>query len=125
MPIPSPAATAAPLNLYDYTHGQRRLSVWQEPDPSGTLATHAALAVPVTMQAPGEPPETQWVQVATGRAFVATLVRQWASGPRRCMMETWQLNLGESQFTIYRMEAEAIAAYLGIDPAALDAELTP
>lgn len=116
MHLPTPAITAAPLYLYDYTHGQRRLALWREPDLHARVAVYAALCVPVTLQAPGEPPETSWVEVATARAYEAVLVRQTSTH------DTWSLGIGNTAFALYRIEVEAISRYLGIDFAALGEE---
>lgn len=110
-----PGAATTPLNLYDYTHGQRRLTVWGFPDRQGRPVICAYVAVPVTMQAPGEPPETTWVTVARVLADHASLVRAPAGA-----LDDYHLVCDGTCFMLYRMEAQAIADYLGLDAGPLD-----
>jgi hypothetical protein len=109
----NPAVAANPLHLYDLTHGQRRLTVWHERGRDGHMALHAVLAVPVTMQAPGEAPETEWIIVATARSCQPRLLqcRRDAdnylapiAGPR--------LVLDGAEFALLESEAEPLAEYL-------------
>lgn len=116
MNTPPPAVSAAPLHLYDFTHGQRRLTVWCEPDPDGRRAVHAALAVPYTLQDVGQAPQTEWVVVATGRAWRPALVRHCASDSGH---DSYQLELGSATFPLLEPEMEPLASYLHVSPADL------
>lgn len=103
----SPAATAAPLHLYDYTHGQRRLTIWRESDANGIVYVIATLAVPVVEQAPGEAPQIQWVRVASA---VADRPQLFPAGSRETDAT---LALDGARFDVHPDEADAIADYLG------------
>lgn len=109
MNVPPPAATAAPLALYDYTHGQRRLTIWRQSDASGFVIVHAAISVPVTLQEPGEAPVTAWVDVASAADSRPLLLPSQGAS-----VDHFRLVLGAASFWLFRMEAEAIAEYLGL-----------
>lgn len=113
----SQAATAAPLHLYDFTHGQRRLSLWRESDAHGRVYVIAILAVPVTEQEPGEAPQTRWVDVAHAMAEHPQLI------PVIDRDSDVLLALERARFDLYRDEADAVARYLGLP--VLDGEATP
>lgn len=109
MNAPHPAATAAPLHLYDLTHGQRRLTLWRESDQAGTVYIHFALAVPVVTQAPGEAPQTEWISVAS------------ASDPEPMLLYPTDESghygavvLNHARFELLGDEVDAVAAYLGL-----------
>lgn len=114
MNAPSQAASATPLHLYDYTHGQRRLTLWREPDLHGHLAVYASIAVPIVDQLPGEPPETLWREVATGRSSQPSLVIQHVRAPFGALGSAWRLMLDSTGIPLAETEAETIAAFLGI-----------
>lgn len=114
--LPSPATSANSLHLYDFTHGQRRLAVWQEYGHNGRLAMHATLAVPVTQQAPGEAPAVDWVTIVAARSFRPQLVRY---GPDSTNVMAFsadgQLVLDGTEFALLESEAEDIAECFNLD----------
>lgn len=117
MNVPPPAASAAPLTLYDYTHGQRRLMIWRQSDARGLVTVFATLSVPVTLQAPGEAPEIQWRTVAAAGDSRPMLV------PLQNATADYRLELGTADFWLYRMEAQAVDAYLALND--MDGEESP
>jgi hypothetical protein len=115
MNVPPPAATAAPLHLYDHTHGQRRITLWRESDASGTVYVVITLAVPVVTQAPGEAPQTEWVRVAHASDEEPLLCYPTADRPHY-----GSIALNHVSFDLLGDEVDAIAEYLGLD--AIDGE---
>lgn len=104
------------LHLYDLTHGQRRLSLWRSVEPvTGRALLHVAVAVPLTLQAPGEAPEVEWEQVAhvATEAIAAQLCQLHRNDGGR-WPDRWQLALGFTTFQLLAIEADSIADYLGL-----------
>lgn len=108
MYTPTPAATAAPLHLYDYTHGQRRLTLWRESSTEGRVYTIATVSVPVTTQAPGTAPETEWVTVAQATTRNPQLILLTDCPSDALLM------LDAARFELTPDEADGIADYLGL-----------
>lgn len=104
----SPAAgTAGPLHLYDLTHGQRRLTLWRESDPAGTVYIHFSLAVPVVIQPPGEAPQTEWVIVADAADPEPLLFYPHGDSHEGAIV------FDNGSFKLLGIEVDAIADYLG------------